>query len=157
MKPIPNYERYLITEDGQVFSTKSNKLLRQYDVGKGYKAVELWNSNGGKRHTIHRLVALTYLPNPDSLPFINHKDLDKTNNHVSNLEWCTAQLNVLHAINSGVHAAARNRKLDVDKQRVIRKLHKEGLSTVEIAKRIGVSQTAVSHFLIGYSYKNFAY
>jgi len=53
----------------------------------------LVNANGGKYEQIHRLVALTFIPNPNNLPEVNHKDEDKTNNKVSNLEWCTHQYN----------------------------------------------------------------
>lgn len=53
----------------------------------------LVNAKGGKCEQIHRLVALTFIPNPNNLPEVNHKDEDKTNNKVSNLEWCTHQYN----------------------------------------------------------------
>lgn len=63
---------------------------------KGYKTVALWKNNKEKRLYVHRLVAEAFIPNPGSKPQINHKDGNKANNHVDNLEWCTPQENGLH-------------------------------------------------------------
>ena len=68
----------------------------------GYKSVELFNNNGSKRLLIHRLVAQAFIPNPDNLPYINHKDEDRANNRVENLEWCTAQYNSEYSLGKRV-------------------------------------------------------
>lgn len=65
----------------------------------GYSGITL-NSNGKKRFLIHRLVAEHFIENPNNLPQVNHKDLDKTNNKKDNLEWCTKSYNQLHYIKS---------------------------------------------------------
>lgn len=69
------------------------KILKPYKVTKGYLAVDL--RNNGKRNTkkVHRIVAMTFIPNPNNLPQVNHKDENKQNNNVDNLEWCTNQYN----------------------------------------------------------------
>ena len=88
MKDIPGYEGlYAATEDGQIWSYYSNKCLKQNKSSNGYYKVNL--SKDGVSHTYqaHKLIALTFLPNPDNLPQINHKDENKANNAVSNLEW----------------------------------------------------------------------
>tara|TARA_B100000029_G_scaffold479416_1_gene526450 strand:+ start:606 stop:1037 length:432 start_codon:yes stop_codon:yes gene_type:complete len=86
----------MITEEGDVYSTKYGKIKKmklRLDY-KGYKTVIL--SNNGKRKfcKVHRLVAQTYIPNPDNLSQVNHIDEDKSNNNVDNLEWCTNQYNI---------------------------------------------------------------
>lgn len=70
-------------------------VLTEHVINSGYKSVHLIDENG-KRHnkTVHRLVATEFIPNPDNLPVVNHKDEDKTNNQVSNLEWCTQSHNM---------------------------------------------------------------
>lgn len=94
MKDIPGYEGlYAITEDGRVWSHKSNKFLAFYDNGHGYLYVGLRKDNKTKKYKVHRLVAETYLPNPDNLPIINHKDENKQNNKLDNLEWCSHTYN----------------------------------------------------------------
>lgn len=98
MKDIKNYEGvYAVTEDGQVWSYRSNKFLKQKETNCGYLSVQLSTkatNNKVKECYVHRLVAEAFLPNPDNLPQVNHKDENKTNNHVSNLEFCTASYNI---------------------------------------------------------------
>lgn len=60
----------------------------------GYTSVALWKNNKSQRFKVHRLVALAFIPNPENLPFINHKDETRNNNCVENLEWCTHIYNV---------------------------------------------------------------
>ena len=90
MKEINGFPGYFITEEGQVWSNYSNKFLHPTSNSRGYLTVTL---TGHKTRTIHRLVAEAFIPNPNNLPYVNHKDENKTNNSVTNLEWCTAQYN----------------------------------------------------------------
>lgn len=93
MKDIKNYEGlYAVTEDGRVWSYKSNKFMIPAQ-NNGYLFVNLYKEHKLKKAYIHRLVAEAYLPNPDNLPEVNHKDENKANNALSNLEWCTRQYN----------------------------------------------------------------
>lgn len=93
-KEIPNTDGlYLISDDGKVFSTRSNKVLKNQRMKNGYWRIEL-NFNGRyERHSIHRLVAESFVPNPNNYPCVNHKDENPSNNHASNLEWCTHKYN----------------------------------------------------------------
>ena len=96
--PIENYEDYQVSNHGRVKSlnynkTKQEQILKQVTTKYGYKQVGLCKNGTPKMLYVHRLVASAFIPNPNNYPFINHKDEVKTNNHVDNLEWCTAQYN----------------------------------------------------------------
>ena len=100
MKPHHIYTDYLITEEGDVYSHKFRKLkkMKQQTNDDGYKTVDLRNNGIRKIYKVHRLVTETYIPNPDNLPEVNHIDEDKTNNNVSNLEWCSHQYNIEYSL-----------------------------------------------------------
>lgn len=75
----------------------------------GYPCVKLCKEGKLNHHTVHRLVALTFIPNPKSLPQVNHKDGNKSNNHISNLEWCTASQNVIHSHKNNLCSPSRGK------------------------------------------------
>ena len=95
MKDISGYEGlYAVTSCGKVWSYRRNRFLKVRNKGDGYVKVTLTDRNGkAKDRSIHRLVAETYIPNPDKLPEVNHKNEDRAKNNVQNLEWCTRQYN----------------------------------------------------------------
>jgi len=99
MKPHPIQTDYLITEEGDVYSTKFRKIKKrkQETNNDGYKTIKLCNNGKKKNYKVHRLVAETYIPNPDNLPEVNHIDEDKTNNNVTNLEWSTHAYNIQYS------------------------------------------------------------
>ena len=91
----------------QTFSwTSPGKLLKYGKRSDGYPDVPLTKQGVSENICVHRLVAEAFLPNPSNLKCINHKDGDKKNNHVENLEWCTFQSNVLHAVSHGFNPQA---------------------------------------------------
>jgi len=97
MKNIKGFEEYYsITKDGRVYSKRSEKFLKLNYKKNGYVYIELNVGNKASNHRVHRLVALTFIDNPENKEYVNHKDGNKSNNHVSNLEWCTASENNLH-------------------------------------------------------------
>ncbi|MBE6156988.1 MAG: hypothetical protein E7161_04530 [Firmicutes bacterium] len=101
-KSIEGYENYEISNLGNVKSLYNN-IIRKPRIGKnGYYYITLWKNGKCKSKKNHRLVAEAFIPNPDNLPQVNHKDGNKLNNCVDNLEWCTASYNVRHAIKNGL-------------------------------------------------------
>ena len=94
-RAVPGYEGlYEVSNIGNVRNVRRNKLLRLLKTNNGYIRVFLCKNGIKTGFQVHRLVAQAFLPNPDNLPQINHKDEDKTNNNVTNLEWCTAKYNI---------------------------------------------------------------
>lgn len=91
-KIIEDFTDYKVNENGEVYSIKRNKILKQYEK-KNYLGVYLYQDNKKKFRLVHRLVANAFIPNPNNLPQINHKDENSKNNNVENLEWCTQKYN----------------------------------------------------------------
>jgi hypothetical protein len=99
---------YSINIKGEVYSWRSKKFLKPQKQRNGYLTVNLFNGKNVKTKTIHRLVAEVFIHNEFDKPFVNHKDLDKTNNNVNNLEWVTASENIQHAHNNGIRVGEKN-------------------------------------------------
>ena len=98
---IENHPSYFISNFGRVFSKKSNKVMKNRVVSKnGYQQITLDNS----QLFVHRLVAQAFIPNPDNLPCVNHKDENPGNNDVRNLEWCTYKYNSNYGTNPSRHS-----------------------------------------------------
>lgn len=83
---------YSVTKDGNVINTETNKKLLG-TIKQGYHTVQLWNGNIPSMQRVHRLVATAYIPNPNNYPIVRHKDNNRLNNHVDNLEWISAKEN----------------------------------------------------------------
>lgn len=98
--PIKEFEHYTISPDGKV--NNGRKSLKTFDNQGGYRCLKLTNSKGKKHFTLHRLVALHFIPNPENKPEVNHIDGDKSNNCVNNLEWVTSSENKQHALATGL-------------------------------------------------------
>lgn len=90
------YQNYEVFDDGRVFSNFRHKFLKG-DIVKGYIQYSLYVNGKVQRIKAHKLVALLFLENIENLPCVNHKDGNKLNNSVANLEWCTYEYNNRHA------------------------------------------------------------
>lgn len=94
MVDIPGHSLYMVSNDGRVWSKRANRFIKLHKSSCGYLHVGLHEGGKQKNCYVHRLVAMAFIPNPNSLPQVNHIDEDKTNNSVNNLEWCSARKNV---------------------------------------------------------------
>lgn len=117
---IPGYERYEVTRDGRVRNVASGRVLKPRIKATGYVEVTFciprpdggvskWGKRGKAiNRLVHRLVAFAYIPNPEGKREVNHKDLNKQNNHADNLEWMSPRENSLH---SAANGALKGRRL----------------------------------------------
>lgn len=99
-KKIDGFDKYEVSNIGNIRSPR--KLMKKSISHKGYFIIFLGSKKNKKTLQVHRLVAFAFLENTFNKPFINHKDGNKQNNHVDNLEWCTAKENTRHALNNGL-------------------------------------------------------
>lgn len=95
-------EKYEISSLGRLRNKENKHIFKLSNKNDDYFNIVLYYNGQRKTTSIHRLVALAFIPNPNNYPCVNHKDLNKQNNKIDNLEWCTRSQNVRHAIENGV-------------------------------------------------------
>lgn len=153
-KPIKGYEdKYMISENGDIvslprkcgFGTRKEERPRKQAVKRGYATCGLSENKKLIYHLVHRLVANAFIPNPKNHPQINHIDGDKTNNHVSNLEWCDRSHNQVHARKLKLQGGERTNtaKLNELCVKAIRKIYPR-LTKKELADCFGVTESAIT-------------
>lgn len=100
-EPLKDFPMYGINREGQIVNFKTGHIKKHTIDHKGYPRVSLYINDKSHYKLVHRLLAITFLPNPDELPQVNHMDGDPANFEIDNLEWCTAQHNVLDGFKRG--------------------------------------------------------
>ena len=166
---IKGYENYEVTTTGEVINTKTGKVLKPYKEKNGYLRIHLSKNNKQKWFLVHRLVAEAFIPNPENLPCVNHKDEDKTNNYVGrpetdfkdgNLEWCSYEYNINYGTrNKRVSNKTKNGK----KSKTVLQLRMDGSlvrvwpSVMEIQRQLGYSQCSVSNCCLGKYHSSYGY
>lgn len=144
-KVIPGYERYEVSADGRVRNAATKRERKAHLNHRGYLNIGLAAGPPAPRVIgvrtrpiyckVHRLVAIAFIPNPDNLPEVNHKDCNKTNNVASNLEWVDRMGNYWHAHSAGIwHGGTnpnRNTKFSIEIVTAVRERYARG----DISKR----------------------
>jgi HNH endonuclease/NUMOD4 motif len=97
-KKIKGFNNYEVSSDGVIRNIKTKRNLKYWYHNAGYYMVDLCENGKRKKLLVHRIVAETFIPNPENKDCINHKDGNKTNNSLNNLEWCSKGENNIHAI-----------------------------------------------------------
>lgn len=106
-KDVKGYEGlYKVSNAGKVYSIRNEKLIKPKKNNRDYIQIRLYKDKKVEHWLLHRLVATNFIENPNNLPQINHKDEDKNNNCVENLEWCTNLYNRHHG--TGIERMAKN-------------------------------------------------
>lgn len=155
-RKLNNYSNYRIFPDGRIYSEFINKFITPtFDSGK-YLQVTLV-SDEGERKTIkvHRLVASAFIPNLDECREINHKDFNKANNSVSNLEWCDRKYNVNYNFlkKDYIEQIKKVTSLTVEQVKVIPELIDYGFSIKLISKLFNVGHVTIRNIVAGKTWK----
>lgn len=130
-----------------VYSRENPLILRQEEDKYGYLAVVLSNEGNHKRFLVHRLVAMTFIDNPFGFPMINHKDQNKQNNCVDNLEWCTAKYNTNYGDN--IERSSKKRRNLESMSKPVRIIYDDGKEDIfpsinEASRQLNVSWRRIS-------------
>lgn len=141
---------YEITKDGRIINKHNRRTVKPQMNGTGYCRVSI----GGKLQFVHRLVATKYIPNPENLPQVNHKDGNKLNNSVDNLEWVSNRDNSLHALKNGWMRIEENHQFAKLNRKQVQfiKSHDE-MSRKELAELFNVSPRTITDIRKGKTWK----
>lgn len=150
-KVIQEYEElYKIDNLGNIYSLKTGKLRKATLTPYGYMRICLSKNGRCVSHHVHKLVALTFIPNPDNKPCINHKNFDKTDNRVANLEWCSHKENTIHMYQN----KPTKKGMTPERANEVRELYKQGgYRQVDLAEMFGISRSEVGGILNNYYWK----
>lgn len=166
MGRVKSVERVIFKSNGRKQTVKG-KLVSIWNDKQGYERVTLYDNNKPHVRYVHRLVGIQFIDNPESKETINHKDCNKVNNKLTNLEWSTHRENINHAIDNGLRNTERNEKsykrmrgennpsakLTDHQVMEIRNKRGQGYTLKQLAKEYGLSIPYVSN-LCNYKYRN---
>lgn len=151
-KPIIGYDnKYAVSNYGNVKCLKNTgkvKILKPHKTNRGYLRVDLYFNHKARHCLIHRLVAEAFIPNPNNLPQVNHKDENPLNNHMDNLEWCTVSYNINYGNrNSKVSKMLQETKdsIPIKQYTLNGEFVKEWKGAREIERVLGYNQANIRH------------
>lgn len=139
---------YYVSKDGEVINRKTGRKLKWSIPTNGYPRVTLHKNGARKDCSVHRLVAIVHLSNPNGYDVVNHKDGNILNPHVDNLEWCTLAWNSKHSYLFNGRVPCKGEKngtsvLTEESVSEIKQLLQQGMKQRDIAKVFGVSQNTI--------------
>ena len=158
-KDIYKYEgRYQISNLGRVksFGRNNPMIMKEKDI-RGYKSVTLHDGERKRTIQIHRLVAMHFMSNPDNKPQVNHKDGDKSNNCVENLEWVTNSENIKHAWENNLKSQEGEKNpSSVASESLVKKILQRGkyASYTQMSKDYGLGKSTIEHILKRHTWKH---
>lgn len=143
---IRDFPNYSIFKDGTVINNVSGKQLKPLEDRGGYMQVSLRKNKRTFRFLIHRLVAIHFINNPQNLPHVNHRDENKSNNSVDNLEWCTPSYNNTYGTRLIRVAQTQGHKIKAFKNGVlVGTFYSQG----ECARELNINRPSVSKAVRG--------
>lgn len=155
------YKNYYISDKGEVKNINTGRILKQYITHQGYYRTNIRKENKTIAVFIHQAVASLFIPNPLNLPMINHKDGNKLNNEVNNLEWCSDSYNTQHAIehnllkpygeDNGMHKLSEK---DIKEIRASYIPYDKNNSFNALAKRYDVSRIQIRNIIKNINWKH---
>ena len=155
-----NFNSFIqISKNGEIKS--HGKIIKGEICKNGYKRIHVSNNGVQYKFLVHRLVAETFIPNPNNLPCVNHKDGNKLNNSVENLEWVSYSENQIHAYKMGLKSAdgVKNGQHKLTEKDVlyIRKHYVKGKhcenNSYGLANKFGVSAKTIQQIVNGVTWK----
>lgn len=162
-KNIVGYEGiYEVSNFGRVRTVKNGRMHKERLTFDGYVKATLTVNSKSKDFRVHRLVAQSFIPNPENKETVNHKDGVKTNNYVDNLEWATRSEQVYHSYELGLKIAMSgekhsNSKLTPEEVREIRKIYVKGdkkFGAMNLGRIYNVGATTIENVVKRKTYKN---
>lgn len=158
-KTINEYEDYQISNLGNVKMTANNatrkeRLLKPVKHPRGYLRVALYKNKKPYFFSVHRLVAINFINNPENKKTVNHINGDKTNNKVENLEWLTYRENMNHAVENRISACGeRNGRSKLTRLQVNEIKNNTELNQYELAKKYNVTQGSINRIKLNKGWK----
>jgi len=144
---VKSLNRLIWCSSNKSYSRIKGRILKLDIINKNYAQIGLWNNRKCHKKLIHRLVAESFISNPNNYPEINHKDCNKLNNNINNIEWCTRKQNAKHAKKNGAYSNfpngvnKPNAKLN---EKAIIHIRKKELRNINYCELYGVKPSTIS-------------
>jgi len=151
-KQIKDFENYYISEDGVVTNAKG-KVMKLFKNPDGYMCLCLYQDSKRSHKRVCRLVAESYIPNPENKPVVNHKNSIRDDDRTANLEWATVKENVVHGVENNIDARRWAAVITKDQAHQICELLQDGLRFKDVAELLDVPKETISHISRGRTWK----